>query len=158
MHIDMSHVLGLGEHTIHDLINQEGNPELKVWWVLFLIVILKCFATGFTLMAGGSAGFLVPSMIIGGVSGAGIFYLLSDLGVDFMVTKDINLFIVSGIAASLVAVVQVPISAILIVTEIFGSNFAPPAMISVVICHFVVKRVKGYEKYKIIMTSDQSLK
>ena len=146
LEIDIDHVLGMGENTVHDLINNHGNPGLKVWWIIFAIVFLKCVTTGLTLMAGGSAGLLVPAMVLGGASGAGVFYLIQDLGLGFLVTKDMNLFVISGVAASLVAVAQVPVAAILIVTEMFGSTFAPPAMISVVICHLMVKRCVGIKK------------
>ena len=104
-------------------------------------------------MAGGSAGLLVPAMVLGGASGAGVFYLIQDLGLGFLVTKDMNLFVISGVAASLVAVAQVPVAAILIVTEMFGSTFAPPAMISVVICHLMVKRLRGYQKENVPPTT-----
>jgi len=146
LHIDITHVLGVGENTIHDLINNEGNPELKIWWVLILIVVAKTLTTGLTLMAGGSAGLLVPSMVLGGAAGASMFYFISGLELNILASTNPHLFIVSGISAALVAVVQVPVAAVLIVMEMFGANFGPPAMISVVVCHLLVKRLKGYQK------------
>ncbi len=138
------HVVGMGENTISDLLNNSGSPLLHLWWILLVIIIAKNVATCLTLMTGGSAGLLVPAMVLGGSSGAMTFYLLEHLGFAAHRYADANLFIIAGIASALVAVIEVPIASIVMVIEMFGAVYAPPAMIAVAICHKVMKRLKLY--------------
>ena len=93
-------------------------------------------------MSGGSAGLLVPAMVIGGASGSGMYYLLD----QFHLVANLNpdLFAIAGIASSLVAVIEVPIASIVLTMEMFGATFAPPAMLAVAVCHLVVKNLKLY--------------
>ena len=64
--IEPTHILGMGEDTIEHVLVGGGNPQLHVWWVLLLVILAKSIATGMTLMTGGSAGLLVPAMVLGG--------------------------------------------------------------------------------------------
>jgi CIC family chloride channel protein len=137
--IEPNHILGMGEETIEDVLYGIGNPELKVWWVLLIIIFTKAIATGLTLMTGGSAGLLIPSMVLGGLMGAVLHSL-------FGFTAGIELFVVSGIASSLVSIIEIPISAVLLVISIFGESYAAPAMLSVAVCHLLVKNYKLYLK------------
>ncbi|MEM7589763.1 MAG: chloride channel protein [Myxococcota bacterium] len=143
MGIEPRHVLGVGEESLKELLSGEGNPLLQVWWVLALLVVAKTLATGLTLMSGGSAGLLVPAMFLGGVSGASVYQFLEYMGVH--AGPNANLFIVAGIASALVAVIEVPLAAICFVLEVFGSHFGPPAIVSVVLCHMFVRRLRLYE-------------
>ncbi len=142
LHIAPDHILGMGENTISDILSNTPHAHLDVWWILFIIVIAKILATGFTLMSGGSAGLLVPAMVIGGASGSGMYYLLD----QFHLVANLNpdLFAIAGIASSLVAVIEVPIASIVLTMEMFGATFAPPAMLAVAVCHLVVKNLKLY--------------
>ena len=140
--LEPQHVLGVSEETIIQVMAGEGNPLLSVWWILFLLVIAKAFATGFTLMAGGSAGALVPSMYLGGVSGAAIYQLLLVLGVQL--DANVAVFVVAGLASALVAVVQVPLAAIAFVMEVFGASYGPPAIVSCVLTYLLARRWKLY--------------
>jgi CIC family chloride channel protein len=142
--LEPQHVLGVSEDTIIQVMAGEGNPLLKVWWVLVVLVVAKAFATGFTLMAGGSAGRLVPAMYLGGISGAAIYYLLAALG--YTTDADTAVFVVAGLASALVAVVQVPLAAIALVMEVFGTNYGPPAIVSCVLTYLLARRWQLYAK------------
>ena len=140
--IEPQHVLGMGEETIEDLLYGSGNPQLQVWWVLALVIIAKTLATGFTLMTGGSAGLLIPAMVLGGCMGAVLHGLFTAYLVGFHTSN--ALFVISGIGSALVSIIETPISAILLIISIFGDTYAAPAMLSVAICHLLVKNLKLY--------------
>jgi CIC family chloride channel protein len=140
--VEPRHVLGVGEETLKQLLHGNGQAELGVWWILVLIVCAKALATGLTLMAGGSAGLLVPAMFLGGTMGAAAHLVLAELGLP--AGPNANLFIVAGIASALVGVIEVPLAAIAFVTEVFGAHFAPPAIVACVVCHMLAKRLKLY--------------
>ena len=135
------HILGLGEDTIAQVFAGYGNPMLQIGGVLFLLVIAKMLATGLTLVAGGSAGILVPTMYLGGLTGAGMFYFLLSMGVPLSNTSP-DFYMVVGLASALVTVVSVPLATIAFVLEIFGTDYGPPAIIAVVICHIIVQLVE----------------
>lgn len=140
--LEPQHVLGVSEETIIQVMAGEGNPLLSVWWILLLLVVAKAFATGFTLMAGGSAGALVPAMYLGGISGAGIYQTLLILG--YPLEANVAVFVVAGLASALVAVVQVPLAAIAFVMEVFGAAYGPPAIVACVLTYLFARRWKLY--------------
>jgi len=142
--IEPHHILGIGEETLRAMLNNTADPMFSIWWMLFLLVIAKCITTGFTLIAGGSAGLLIPAMFMGGISGAAVYHLMSVLAIP-VYSSNPDLFIVAGIASSLVAIIEVPLATITFVMEVFGSNFGPAAIVSCVVCHKFAKRFKLYK-------------
>lgn len=138
------HVLGMGEDTVHGLL--AGDATLSAWWVLLIIVCAKVLTTALTLSGGGSAGMLVPSMVIGGTSGALVARLLILVGL--MPDLDPSLFTVVGIASALVAVVGVPLAAIALVLEVFGQAFGPPAILACGVTYLVTLRFTIYESQR----------
>jgi chloride channel protein, CIC family len=119
---------------------------LQIWWVLLIIIAVKILTTGFTLMTGGSAGLLVPAMILGGSMGACMFHLLS--GVPWLANANAQIFIIAGIASSLVAVIEVPLATIALVIEMFGANYAAPVMVAVGVCHIISRKMRMYAQQK----------
>ncbi|MBT4804026.1 MAG: chloride channel protein [Legionellales bacterium] len=140
--IEPTHVLGMGEETIEDLLYGVGNEKLHIWWVLSIVIVAKVLATGLTLMTGGSAGLLIPAMVLGGCMGGVLHGVLLQYFHGFH--TGIELFIISGIGSALVSIIEVPISAVLLIISIFGESYAPPAMLSVAVCHLLVKNLKLY--------------
>ncbi|WP_245919070.1 chloride channel protein [Melittangium boletus] len=140
--MDPRHVLGMGEHTVARLLAGEGGA-LSAWWFLLLIVVGKLLTTGFTLQSGGSAGMLIPSMVLGGVSGAATAQVLAATG---LVSLDAGLFVVVGIASALVAVVGVPLAAIALVLEVFGSAYGPPAVLACGLTYVLTLRLRVYKE------------
>lgn len=132
-------ILGMGEETLHGILT--GDPALTTWDVLALILVGKLLTTGLTLQGGGSAGLLVPSMYLGGVSGALVAVAANATG---WVHLDPALFAVVGLGSSLVAVIGVPLSAIALVLEVFGKSFGPPAILAIGVTYLVTLRVKLY--------------
>lgn len=117
-----SHVLGIGEQTLNAILSQHG--EMSALSLLALALAGKMLTTGLTYSGGGSAGLLIPTMYLGGVSGALMAQAIRLAGGPEL---DPALFNVVGIGSSLVAVVGVPLSAIALVLEVFGPAFGPPA-------------------------------
>ena len=137
--IEPKHVLGMGEETIAGLL--AGDPALAGWGILSLALLGKMVTTGLTIAGGGSAGMLVPSMYLGGLSGALTAHLLNATG---WVALDPALFAVVGIGSSLVAVIGVPLSAIALVLEVFGKGFGPPAVLAIGVTYLVTLKLKLY--------------
>jgi CIC family chloride channel protein len=120
------HVLGMGEHTLSELL----APGAQTTWAFLLAVLLgKMLATGFTVGAGGSAGLVIPSMCFGGVSGLLAVELLEAAGLG-VVGAEPAVFLVAGMAAALVAVIGVPLAAVALVLEVFGPQYGAPAALA----------------------------
>jgi len=143
-----SHVLGMGEETLAAVL--ADAPELG-WKALLAVLIGKAVTTGLTLGGGGSAGVLVPSMYLGGVSGALTAQLIALSGV-VSVELDPALFAVVGIASALVAVIGVPLAAITLVLEVFGAAYGPPAILACGLTYLFTLRLSIYEAQRVSPT------
>lgn len=140
--LDVRHTLGMGDYTIRALLVAEPAKELTLWWFLLLAVLAKMLTTGLTVQSGGSAGLLIPSMFLGGVSGAAMGRLLEVLGL--FEGQDLAVFVVVGIASALVAMVGVPMAAIALVLEIFGTPYGPPAILACGVTYVLTLRLSVY--------------
>ncbi len=143
--VDAEYVLGTGERTIRELLDRETTGVLTLWWALLLVLLGKMVTTGLTLAGGGSAGLLVPSMYLGGVSGALVAHVVTLSG---WADLDPALFAVVGIGASLVAVVGVPLAAIALVFEVFGKAYGPPAILACGVTYLLTLRLKIYRQQR----------
>ncbi|MBK9032434.1 MAG: chloride channel protein [Myxococcales bacterium] len=137
--IEPHHVLGMGEHTLAELLTGVDYA----WWFLALLLIGKMLTTGFTIGSGGSAGMLIPAMFLGGVSGRLTAELLELAGLA-PAGMDPAIFVVVGIASSLVAVIGVPLAAIALVLEVFGPRYGPPAALACGMTYVLTLRIKVY--------------
>lgn len=133
------HVLGMGEHTLAQLLAPNAHFP---WYFLLIAIVGKMVTTGLTMRTGGSAGLLVPSMFLGGVSGALTAELLVQSGIA--PGLDLASFVVVGIASALVAVVGVPLAAIALVLEVFGSAYGPPAILACGMTYVLTLRLRIY--------------
>ncbi|MFT6821979.1 MAG: CIC family chloride channel protein [Myxococcota bacterium] len=87
---------------------------------------------------------LVPSMVFGGVSGGLVATLLNMTGV--LGQLDTSVFVVAGIASALVAVIGVPLAAIALVLEVFGSPYGPPAILACGVTYVLTLRMTVYRE------------
>ena len=123
-------VLGAGEEMID--LALAGNLVLGV---AVLALFTKMIATLATVGSGGSAGLLVPSIYFGAMV-ATIAAALTDIPAQTLV--------IPAITASLVAIVNVPLAAILLPVELFGTNYMLPALVCLVICSIFAHRSSIY--------------
>jgi CIC family chloride channel protein len=111
-----------------------------------VVLLAKTLTTGLTITTGGSAGVLIPSMVLGGLAGTLTAQLRAVAGVEGL---DPPLFTVVGIASALVAVVGVPLAAIALVFEAFGRAYGPPAILACGLTYFMTLRFKVYQAQRI---------
>lgn len=119
-----------------------AGASLAVWWLLLVALAGRMVTTGLTIQSGGSAGLLIPAMVMGGMGGAVVGQLIELTGL--LGPIDVTPFVVSGIASALVAVVGVPLAAIALVLEIFGASYGPPAILAVGVTYVLTVRFTVY--------------
>lgn len=90
-----------------------GQVDLTL---LGILVVLKIVATSFTLGSGGSGGILSPSLFLGAVLGSACGEVFQKFFPDIVVTP--GAYGVVGMGAMLGAVVQAPMTAIIMVFEL----------------------------------------
>jgi len=116
--------------------------SLSIWWILLVALAGRMVTTGLTIQSGGSAGLLIPAMVMGGMGGAVVARLIELTGAFGPI--DVTPFVVSGIASALVAVVGVPLAAIALVLEVFGAAYGPPAILAVGVTYVLTVRFTVY--------------
>lgn len=120
-------------------------PEGKTLWLyvfLIALLLLKPFATGITLGAGGVGGNFAPSLFSGALSG----FLFARMG---NLLPGINLpsenFVLTGMAGMLCGIFRSPLTAIFLVQEITGGyNLIIPLMLTVATGYAVSGYLKPY--------------
>ena len=139
--IGPEHTLGMGEETISGILFRAQGQigPMTLWWGLLLALLARALNTVLTIQSGGSAGMLVPTMVMGGVSGALTCDLLEPL---LGIPLDPSLFAVVGVASALVAVIGVPLSAMAFVLEVFGKQYGPPTLLAVGVTYLITLRLK----------------
>ncbi len=127
-------VLGPGE----SMINMAFAGELTIA-VALIALTAKLLATLATITSGGSAGLLIPSLFFG----------------TMVATAYANLFgyepmmlIAPAMTASLVAIANVPLAAILFVVEIFGSSYMMPALFMLVVTSILAHEATIYRSQR----------
>ncbi len=133
-------VMGVGYGWVQIFFNLGLNSLPTYGLPLLLIVTLlpfaKIFATSFTISSGGSGGVFAPGIFIGASIG-----LLFGLMVNYAVpTFGISVvpFVIIGALAFMGAAGKVPISVLLMVTEMTGSmQLLPAAMVAVALSYLV---------------------
>jgi CIC family chloride channel protein len=104
-----------------------------VWWVLLILVVGKMITNSLTNAGGAAGGAFAPSMVIGGCTGAAIGILFYQVLPDAFLPQSIAIgdanhlatvtavFALVGMAGFWAAVAKVPISTVIIVSELTGS-------------------------------------
>ncbi len=152
-------ILGLGYGFLQYLIDGDFSAMAPNYFALPLIVtllavvLLKIVATSFTIGSGGSAGVFAPSMVIGGFLGA-IFWVAVDSVFPGWIPVPAPLVIV-GMMALFGGVGRVPISVMLMVSEMTGSlSLLVPAVLAVLVAYFVVGPKHTIYKSQVLTRSD----
>ncbi|MFP8892588.1 chloride channel protein [Chryseobacterium sp. EZn1] len=114
--------------------------EIGDWTIiifLILVLLLKAFATSFTIFSGGNGGNFAPSLFAGGTLGYLFALVCQHLGfTDVPVT---NLVLV-GMAGAMSGVLYAPLTAIFLIAESsFGYDLFIPLMIVSIISYLIAK-------------------
>lgn len=112
-----------------------GNFTIIVF--LILVLLLKAFATSFTIFSGGNGGNFAPSLFAGGTVGYLFSLICQQIGLpDVPVT---NLVLV-GMAGAMAGVMYAPLTAIFLIAESsFGYDLFIPLMIVSIISYLIAK-------------------
>jgi len=108
-------------------------------WKIVLSIFLVIAAFAFTLGSGGSGGVFGPSLVVGGLTGASVYFFLKDI-LLFPESSTFNLtaFTVVGMVSTFAAAAKAPLSTIILVAEITGGyQLLIPATIAVAVSHFL---------------------
>jgi CIC family chloride channel protein len=114
---------GAGNYVIQEMINKPF-PII----VLLALLIFKMLATSFTVVSGGSGGLVIPALFIGAISGNAIAHLAApgDIGL-------LSSLVISGMAASLASIANVPIAAAMMLVEMVGLRLGIPATLGSIV-------------------------
>ena len=125
-------------------LQQAMNGSLTIQFML-VAVVLKIFATSFTISSGGSGGVFAPSLFIGGMLG-GAFGQISDLLFPGVIENPTS-FVLVGMGAFFGGAARVPISAMIMVSEMTGGyQLLVPMMLASATAYVVNSRFSLYEK------------
>lgn len=140
--IPVDSILGVGEEFIQDVYNHTLSSDINIWYILAIIAITKIILTSFTIVSGGSAGMLIPSILVGATSTASLYGFL--VLYHFIPESEsiYSIFVISGIASSLICVMDLPIATIIFITETFGRPYLPIAIVSVIISKYLSGKIK----------------
>ncbi len=120
-----------------------GLLELSPW-VILALPFAKILTTSLSIGSGGSGGIFGPGMVIGGFTGAAVWWLLHGVAAPSLSTQPEPLVIV-GMIACLGSIAHTPLAAILMVVEMTGSlTVLPPAMFAVGIASLITGRATLY--------------
>jgi CIC family chloride channel protein len=135
----------------------DNNPEKLVQntvfetfkdtrWILLLFVaatmLIKVYATSFTLGAGGNGGNFAPSLFVGSYLGFCVAYLVNLLGITKL---PVGNFTLVGMAGILSGLFHAPLTAIFLIAEITGGyNLMVPLMIVSSVSFAISKRFEPY--------------
>jgi CIC family chloride channel protein len=133
-------ILGMGYGWIQLAIYGQMTIGLMI-----ILVFAKIFATSFTISSGGSGGVFAPSLFIGAMLG-GAFGQASHLLFPNIISQP-TAFVLVGMGAFFAGVAKVPISSLIMVSEMTGSyGLLVPLMLSSSIAYLFSKRWNIYEK------------
>ncbi len=108
-------VLGIGERVVAAAL--AGQLTIQV---AAIALIGKLLATMTTITSGGSAGMLVPSIYLGCMAGVIVANLAG---------YPAAMLVIPSITASLVSLVNTPLTALMLTVEMFGSAYLLPALV-----------------------------
>ncbi len=112
---------------------------------LFLFIILKIFATSFSIGSGGSGGVFGPAIFAGAAVGTFSGKLFQSLFPDYMIQT--GSFTVVGMAGFFAGIAHTPISTLIMVSELTGNyGLLVPTMFVCAITFVLNRNVTIYEK------------
>lgn len=135
---------GDGYHTIAKVLGNETHVSINFWF-LTSALILKPFATGFTLKLGGDGGVFAPSIFAGALLGALAGFIVQR---SFFADAHIIHFMIMGVALTVAATLHAPCTALFLTFGLFNSySLWLPLALLVFVSYFISKKIYPYTVY-----------
>ena len=114
----------------YDCIAWAVRPDRAIW-LLLLVLLLRCLATGVATAGGGAGGLFIPLVVAGALLGRAAGGIVGRV--------DDTMFLIVGVAAFLGAGYRVPLAAVMFVAETTGrATFVVPALLAAVVADLVM--------------------
>ncbi len=118
---------------------QKGLNNEVTMWLFLAVAMAKILATSFSIGSGGSGGVFGPSVVIGGCIGGAVGVFFHDLIPS--VVSNPAAFIIVGMAGFFAGSSNVPITAVIVVSEITSSyHLLLPSMLVCSLSFFLCRR------------------
>jgi len=138
-----SAVLGGGYGVAQLAVTPTQLAGLGAAGVLLALALLRVFATALTVGTGASAGDFAPSLVIGGLVGGAYGFAAQAIFRDATIIP--GSFALVGMATLYAGVAHVPISAVVLVSELAGSyDLLVPLMLAACGAHVALRGVRLY--------------
>ncbi|MBN1480069.1 chloride channel protein [candidate division KSB1 bacterium] len=125
-------------------LQQAMNGELTIHFMM-IAMFLKILTTSFTISSGGSGGVFAPSLFIGGMLG-GVFGQTCAMFFPDLISNP-TAFVLVGMGAFFAGAANVPISSMIMVSEMTGGYYLlVPMMLSSSTAYLATSRTTLYEK------------
>lgn len=132
--------LSTGFGVVQDAVRGHGTVA-----TLLIIAVAKMLTTSFTVASGGSGGVFGPAVVIGGALGGAVGLLFHAW--DPALVPDPGAFAMVGMAGFFSAAAHVPISTVIMVSEMTGNyHLLVPTMFVCMLGFLLVRRHSIYEK------------
>jgi chloride channel protein, CIC family len=139
-----SALLGGGYGLAQLAVAEVARPSLSVAGWLLALAVLRIGATALTVGSGGSAGDFAPALVIGGLVGASFGHAAATLFPGNGIEP--ASFALVGMATLYGGVAHVPLSAVVLVSELAASyDLLVPLMLGTVGAHVLLRKVQLYE-------------
>lgn len=100
----------------NSLLSTESISKPLLYFLLFIVILLKPIATGLTLGSGGNGGNFAPSLFLGAFVGFLFSSIINDLGFKLPISN----FTIVAMAGILSGIFHAPLTGIFIIAEITG--------------------------------------
>jgi chloride channel protein, CIC family len=135
-------ILGQGYGWVQLGIN--GNFTALPVYLMVGVLAGKIIATGLTVGSGGSGGVFAPGLVIGGMVGGIVWWLLKDF--TLIVPPAPDAFVIVGMMALFGGIAKAPLAIMIMISEMTNSYvLLAPCMIAVVLAYFSSGKSYIYE-------------
>lgn len=130
------------------------------WFILLIVVglvLVKVFATGFTISGGGNGGIFAPTMFSGALTGFGLSKFLNKLSFLPFELSEKN-FVMVGMAGVAAGLMHAPLTSIFLIAEITGGyGLIIPLMIVSAISFATIRYFEDHSHYHFEMAKKGQL-
>jgi CIC family chloride channel protein len=135
-------ILGTGYGWLQIAMN--GNFVLLPLVLIPIIIVTKIIATSLSVGSGGSGGVFAPALMMGGLLGATIWFIFSEMLPGFPAAP--ASFVIVGMMCFFGGVGKVPVAVILMVSEMTGGfTLLVPSMIATAIAYIITGKNTIYK-------------